>query len=307
MNRKWLWIVVVLAVAAGYRSLLFVDETQFVIVTLFGRPVRTLDEAGLHFKWPYQSWLGIDRRLQVYSAPRPAEFLAAEKKNVDLDVFVCWRVREPQRFLETVNDAPGAEARLHDIVWAELAAEVGRNPLDALVSTAPDVHRLDELVRGVAQRCDQRAAETYGIEIVDVRVRRIGFPAQVRDSVFQRMRTERAKMAERYRSEGKQEAMKIRAAADKERTILLAQAYGKAETLRGQAEADAIRIYAEAHQRDPAFYELLRTLETYKKILDEKTTLLLSGDSELLKYLTGKAEGGRRKAEGGKGPSEPKP
>jgi len=297
MKRFWVWIVVVLAAVAAWRCLLFVDETQFVIVTQFGRPVRTIDEAGLWWKLPYQSWLGIDRRLQIYSNPRPAEFLAAEKKNVNLDVFVCWRVEEPQRFVETVGDTMAAEARIHDIVWSELAAEVGRSPMDALVSVDPAAHRLDQIAEGVARRCDERSSRSYGLRIVDVRLRRIGFPSQVLESVFQRMRTERSKIAERYRSEGKEQAMRIRATADKERTIVLAQAYSQAEKLRGQAEADAIRIYGQAHQKDPAFYELLRTLESYKKILDEKTTLLLSGDSDLLKYLTG--ETGMRKPETG--------
>jgi membrane protease subunit HflC len=126
----------------------------------------------------------------------------------------------------------------------------------------------------------------YGIEIVDLRIKRIGLPSQVRDSVFERMRKERARMARQYRSEGEAKAMTIRATADKDRTILLAAAYADAEKVRGEAEAQAIKIYGQAHQKDPAFYELLRTLEAYKKILDEKTTILLSGDSELLKFLT---------------------
>jgi len=286
MKYRWLLLlVVVLAAVAAYRSVVFVDESEFAIITQFGRPIETIAEAGLHLKAPYQSALRIDRRVQIYN-PRPSEFLAAEKKNVDLDVFVCWRVTDPQHFLETVSDLGGAESRIHDVVWSELAAEVGRNPLDALVSTDPKIHRLDKLVDGVFNCCAERVNKAYGIELVDVRIKRIGLPAQVRDSVFERMRKERARMAEKYRSEGQAEALKIRASADKERTITLAKAYGDAERIRGKAEAEAAKIYAAAHQKDPALFELLRTLETYKKILDEKTTVLLSGDSDLLKYLT---------------------
>jgi modulator of FtsH protease HflC len=284
---KWKWFLLLPLVLAGiatYRSVLFVDETEFVIVTQFGRPVATLRQAGLALKLPYQSALRIDRRLQIYN-PRPSEFLAAEKKNLNLDVFVCWRVKEPQHFLETVNDLPGAESRLHDMVWSELAAQVGRTPLDALVTIEPNAHRLDELVSGVTKQCSERAARDYGIEIVDVQIKRIGLPSQVRDSVFERMRKERARMAEKYRSEGEAEALKIRAEADKDRTVTLAKAEADAERIRGRAEAEATRIYAAAHEKDPAFFKLSRTLETYKKILDDKTTVLLSGDSELLKYL----------------------
>ncbi len=286
MRGKWLvLLVIVVAIGVAVRSLIFVDETEVVIVTQFGRPVRTLDEAGLYVKAPYQSTIRIDRRLQIYD-PTPSEFLAKEKKNVDLDVFVCWRVGDPQRFLETVNDIAGAEARIHDIVWSELAAEVGRNPLEALATTQPQAHRLDALVDAVARRCADRSRSDYGIEIVDVRLKRIALPAQVRESVFQRMRAERARIARRYRAEGEEEALKIRAAAEKTRTIVLAEAYAKAEKTRGEAEAEATEIYAKAHRQDPAFYELLRTLEAYKKFLDEKTTILLSADSDLLKYLT---------------------
>ena len=292
--------IVAAAALAAVLSVVFVDESEFVIVTQFGRPVSTLREAGLHFKAPYQSTIRIDRRLQIYN-PRPSEFLAKEKKNVDLDVFVGWRVEDPQKFLETVNDFAGAEARMHDIVWSELAAEIGRNPIEALVSTDAGAHRLDEIVEALAARCAKSAVESYGIQLVDVRLKRVSLPAQVRDSVFQRMRAERGRIARQYRAEGEEESLKIRAAADKERTVTLAKAYAEAEKTRGQAEAEATRIYAGAHQKDPEFYELVRTLEAYRKFLDDKTTVLLSADSDLLKYLmrspvreaSPKPEGGR--------------
>ena len=284
MKRTWLVVAAALAAVVAWLSVLFVDEAEFVIVTQFGRPVATLKDAGLHLKAPWQSAIRIDRRLQIYN-PRPSEFLAKEKKNIDLDVLVCWCVEEPQRFIETVNDFAGAEARLHDIVWSELAAEVGRNPIEALVSIDPAVHRLDEITSAVAGRCAQRALASYGIRLVDVRLKRLGLPAQVRDSVFQRMRAERSRIARQYRAEGEEEALKIRATADKDRTVTLARAYAESEKVRGEAEAEATRIYSEAHLKDPAFYELVRTLEAYRKFLDDKTTVLLSSDSELLKYL----------------------
>ena len=282
-------LVILLAVAlvaiALVRSVVFVDEAEFVIITQFGRPIGTHRDAGLHGKMPWQSAIRIDRRIQIYD-PMPAEFLASEKKTVNLDVFVCWKVEEPRRFLETVGDKAGAEARLHDVVWSALRTEVGRNPVDALLSTEAATHRLDALVGDIATQCAARARAAYGIEIVDVRLKRISPPGQVRESVFQRMRSERSRMARQYRAQGEEKALEIRADADKQRTVILAQAYKEAETLRGKAEADAARIYAAAHQKDPEFYELLRTLEAYRKFLDEKTTILLSADSDLLKFLT---------------------
>jgi len=331
MTRALYCLLVVVAVVALWRSLVFVDESQTVIVTLFNDPVRTVDEPGLTWKMPYHSTIRIDRRLQLYD-PRPSEFLTEEKKNVDLDVFVCWRVDDPKRFLETAGDFVGAESRLHDMVFAELAAEVGSRPLDALVYAPPerrgldalaagaarwlaepsvsdvrfsevgsevtarlletfipreaDVHRLDEIVRGVTERCAEQARPGLGIEIVDVQLKRISLPTQNRESVFDRMRSERARIATQYRAEGKERALKIKAEADLQQTRILAAADAEAAKTRGDAEAEAIHVYADAHQNDPEFYELTRTLEAYRKILDEKTTVLLSADSEWLKYLT---------------------
>lgn len=323
MRLRFLMLIlfVILAVA-GYRCLLFVDETEMVIVTEFGRPVDAyrlvgLDvseqkpwligtwekyeprDSGLHFKMPWQSAIRIDRRLQVYD-PRPSEFLAAEKKNVDLDVYVCWRVTDPQRFLETVNDTLGAEARLHDIVWSQLAATVGSHPIESLVSNDPEQHQLDEIQQTVAEACAEQAARAYGIAVVDVRLKRVGVPDQVRESVFQRMRAERARIARQYRAEGEKEAQKIRAAADKEKTLTLAQADAEAQRIRGKAEAEATRTYADAHGQDPEFYELMRTLEAYKRFLDNQTTVVLSGDSDLLKFLTRPTEEKKPEAESGK-------
>ncbi len=307
-----------LAVVGGIRSLIFCDETETVIVTQFGAPVRTLDEPGLYFKPPYQSTIRIDRRLQIYDPP-PSEFLASEPvkpavgesapdaidaaaatdlddadsadarseigMNVNLDVWVLWRVDDPSTFLKTVGDPTGAESRIHDVVFSELAAEVGRNPLEALASVDDETHRLDELVGQVSARCADHARTAYGIEIVDVNLRRIGLPAQSRESVFNRMRKERLRMAERFRAEGEGEALKIRAAADKQRTIALAKADAEARQIRGRAEAEAIKIEAAARRQDPEFYLLMRTLEAYKTILDKETTILLSADSDLLKYF----------------------
>ena len=299
MKKPILLAILFVVLAVAWRCLLFVDETQFVIVTQFGRPVRTLTGAGLYFKPPYQSSLAIDRRMQIYN-PRPAEFLTSEKKNVDLDVFVCWSVNDPQRFLETVSDLAGATPRTHDMVWSKLAAAISRSPLETLVSVDASKHPLESLVEGVARQCADDARDKYGIELVDVKIKRIGLPDQVRDSVFERMRKERARIAQRYRSEGNEEAMKIRAAADKEKTVILAEAYAEAEIVRGKAEAKATQTYSAAHQKDPQFFELLRTLEAYKKIFDEKTTILLSGDSELLKYLShGPGPSDRRVSEKG--------
>jgi membrane protease subunit HflC len=270
---------------ALWRSFFTVDETQYAIVTQFGRPVRTIDAAGLHAKWPWQSLLNFEKRLLIYN-PRPSEFLTRDKKNVVVDNYVCWRIADPNRFLQTVNDLTGAEMRLHDTVWSAVAAALGGADLPALVSVRPEEVKLPELMKQVTEQCRARAAEQYGIEIVDVRMKRLNLPTQNRESVFARMRAERERIARQYRAEGEAEALKIRAEADQEKARILSESYREAERVRGDGDAESTRIYAEAYSRDPKFYKLARTLEAYKKVIDPNTTAILSSDSELLRLLT---------------------
>ena len=286
-TKKFLTIAVLALVALTmlYRTAFTIDETQFAVVTQFGKPVRTITTAGLKLKWPWQSLLSFEKRLMVYN-PRPSEFLTRDKKNIVVDNYVAWRVADPNRFLQTVNDLTGAEMRLHDTVWAAAAAALGNTDLSALVSVRPEDVKVQDVMRQVADQSRARALDQYGIEIVDVRMKRLNLPAQNRESVFARMRSERERIAKQYRAEGEAEALKIRAEADKEKARIISEAYREAEKIRGDGDAQSTRIYAEAYSRDPKFYKLVRTLEAYKKVIDPNTTAILSSDSELLKLLT---------------------
>jgi len=286
-TRRFLSIsaLALVALALFYRTVFTVDETQFAIVTQFGKPVHTITAAELKLNWPWQSLLSFEKRLMVYN-PRPSEFLTRDKKNIVVDSYVAWRVADPNRFLQTVNDLTGAEMRLHDTVWAAAAAALGNTDLSALVSVRPEEVKVQDVMRQVADRSRARALEQYGIEIIDVRMKRLNLPAQNRESVFARMRAERERIAKQYRAEGEAEALKIRAEADKEKARIISEAYREAEKVRGDGDAQSTRIYAEAYSRDPKFYKLVRTLEAYKKVIDPNTTAILSSDSELLKLLT---------------------
>ncbi|HKQ78871.1 MAG TPA: protease modulator HflC [Blastocatellia bacterium] len=286
-TRKFLTIAALALVALTllYRTVFTVDETQFAIVTQFGKPVRTIKDAGLKLKWPWQSLLSFEKRLMVYN-PRPSEFLTRDKKNIVVDSYVAWRIADPNRFLQTVNDRTGAEMRLHDTVWAAAAAALGNTDLSSLISSKPEEAPVQDMMRQVTEHSRARALEQYGIEIVDVRMKRLNLPAQNRESVFARMRAERERIAKQYRAEGEAEALKIRAEADKEKARIISEAYREAEKIRGDGDAQSTRIYAEAYSRDPKFYKLVRTLEAYKKVIDPNTTAILSSDSELLKLLT---------------------
>jgi membrane protease subunit HflC len=286
--------LVLLAVLLVWLSTFTVSESDLVIVTLFGRPTRTSAAAGLHLKWPLESVMRFDRRLMVYD-PGSSEFLTKDKKNLVIGSAVCWRIVDPSRFLQTVGDVTGAEMRLHDLVWATLAAAIGRVDLSELLSVDPGrahVQALGDQVRSAATIETERR---FGVAVVDLQLKRINFPEQNKYAVFSRMRAERDRIAKEYRAKGEELAIKIRAEADRQRSQLLAEAYRDAEKLKGEGDAEAARVYGQAYGRNPQFYKFLRTLESYKKILNEKTSIILSGDSELLKLLTqGKVPDGAR-------------
>ncbi len=286
-TRKILSITSLIIVCAVIilRTFFTVDETTYIIVTQFGKPVRTIAGAGLKIKWPWQSLIAFEKRLMVYN-PKPSEFLTRDKKNIIVDNYVCWRIADPNKFLQTVSDLTGAEMRLHDTVWASAAAMIGNTDLSAIVSTKPEDVKMPVIMGQVTEQCRTRALEQYGIDIVDVRMKRLNLPTQNRESVFARMRAERERIARQYRAEGEAEALKIRAEADREKSRILSEAYMEAEKIRGDGDAQSTKTYAQAYSRDPRFYKLVRTLEAYKKVIDPNTTAILSSDSELLKLLT---------------------
>jgi len=274
-----------LGVVLLWNSFFVVPETETAIVTLFGKPMWNAVEPGLHFKWPVESLLRFEKRLMVYN-PRPSEFLTGDKKNLVVESDVVWKISDPKRFLQTVGDIVTAEMRLHDIVWAALAAELGNVELSGLVSAEPGRVKTGEVLARVLAIAGGVAREQFGIEVADVQIKRLNFPEQNKQSVFARMRAERERIAKQYRAEGEEQAIRIRAEADRQREILLAEAYREAEKLKGHGDAESTRIYGEAYSRDPQFYKLVRTLDSYRKILDDKTSIILSSDSELLKLLT---------------------
>jgi modulator of FtsH protease HflC len=268
-----------------YLTLFSVRETEFVLVTQFGRPVRTIATAGLHMKWFFQNNLYFDKRLRIYN-PRPSEFLTQDKKNIVIENYVAWRIQNPERFVQTVGDPTAAEMRLHDIIWSGLSAALGTHDMESIVSTSSDRVKAGEMLDKLTDLTDRAALEQYGIEVLDVRIKRLNLPEQNKQSVYGRMRAERERIARQYRAEGEEQALSIRADADKQKEEILSVAYKDAEKVRGEGDAESTRIYSAAYTRNPRFYKLLRTLESYKKILDDKTTAILSSDSELLKVLT---------------------
>ncbi len=282
-----------LPVAAGIAVLLLlarvpyvVEATEFAVRTRFGRPVAVVTKPGLHARVPLvDDVTRLDARL-LYFDPPAGEFLTNDKKNIVVTPVVLWRVEDPLRFLQTLVTRESAEARLADLVASETGAALGAVPFTRLVSATAGEADLPGVVAGIGDRVRKRAAADYGVRVVDVRLKRIAFPEQNLLSVFGRMRSERERIARRFRSEGEEAALKIRAEADRERTRLLSEAYRKAQEEKGAGEAEAARIYAKATSQDPELYKFLRTLRAYEKILDDRTTLVLPGDSDFLRLLT---------------------
>ena len=280
------------AILLLYLTFFSVRETEFVLVLQFGRPLYTVTDAGLHAKWPFQSAMYFDRRLRVYN-PRPSEFLTRDKKNLVIENYVVWKIQDPNRFVQTVGDPVAAEMRLHDIIWSGLSAALGTHDLESIVSTSAEKVQAGQMLDNLTALTDRAALEQYGISVVDVRIKRLNLPEQNKQSVYARMRAERERIAKQYRAEGEEQALRIRADADRQREEILSAAYKEAEKVRGQGDAESTRIYGQAYSKNPKLYKLLRTLEAYKKVLDDKTTAILSSDSELLKVLM-RGEAGAR-------------
>ena len=284
-TRKYQWAAAAAALVIVWLSLFTVKETEFVLVTQFGRPIRTITDAGLHAKWFFQSATWFDRRLRIYN-PRPSEFLTRDKKNIVVDSYVAWKIADPNRFLQTVGEPVAAEMRLHDIVWSGLSAALGTHDLESLVSPTPAGVEARELLDRLTSATGRASLQQYGIDVLDVRIKRLNLPEQNKQSVYARMRAERERIARQYRAEGEEQALKIRAEADRQKEEILSTAYRDAEKVKGDGDAQSTRIYGVAYSRDPQFYKLVRTLESYKKIFDDKTTAVLSSDSDLLRLMT---------------------
>jgi modulator of FtsH protease HflC len=279
--------VIAVAAAAMLFSSLFlftVDAAQYAVVTEFGKPVQVITEPGLSFKLPYQSVHTFDRRVFAYGRPA-SEFLSLEKTPIVASSTIIWRIADPRRFFETVFDRVGAESRLRDILFAALGAAIGQSPLTTFVSLDPAAYHADAVLAEVTRKCREAALRDYGIAVVDVQLQNVDFPKQNRDRVYARMRSERGSISMRYRSEGEEIGLNIRAVSEEEKARILSRAIETSQRYRGEGESEAARIYAEALSADPAFYRFLRTMDASRAFIQKGTTMVLPADSELFGVL----------------------
>ena len=278
--KKALSLLLPVIALVGFSSIFIVDETEQVVILQLGKPVKTVTKPGLNFKLPFpiQEKITFDDRLLEYDSP-PEEILSKDKKSLIVDNYVRWKIVDPLQFLKTVQAIPTAKSRMDDIVYSELRRELGTHDMVEIITENR------EEIMDVITKESNSATLDYGISVVDVRIRRVDLPAENEASIYARMEAERKRQANKFRSEGEEEAQKIRAATDRDKTIILADAYKEAERLRGEGDAKAVQVYARSYSSDPKFYEFVRTLDTYKKVVDDKTTLVLPSDSKLFKLL----------------------
>lgn len=274
-------LVAGIAALIALRQCLFtVSETEQVIITQFGEYKRTIQQPGLAWKTPFLQTINrFDRRILTSDAPK-AEYLTQDKKRLVADPVTRWRITDPLLFYKTVRDESGARARLDDLVLSELRREVASHTFDLVIGS-----KRETIMDNVATTAREKAKE-FGIQVVDVRIKRADLPQEVQQSVFQRMQAEREREAKRYRSEGDEESAKLKAETDKQRTILLATAKQDAEKLRGEGDATATRVYAEAYGKDAGFYSFVRSLQAYEQFLGKRSTLVLPADSDLFRFLS---------------------
>ncbi|MHB1425576.1 MAG: protease modulator HflC [Gemmataceae bacterium] len=310
MRWKFLLILALITAAIIAPMCVFtVDRTEYVYLTQFGRHLETFDggndeQAGLHFQWPWpiQSVQRLDRRLQYFDLPGTELLTRDPKRNtidrtLTLDAYVCWRIanaRGVDQFILSVGTQTGAQAILGQRITSELGAAIGQMELDDLINTnAEKVDAKREQLRkrllqgGASSQALEAVAEAeYGIEVVDIRLRRSNHPPAVREAIFERIRSERGKKRAEYESEGEQLKQNIESEGKRRVDILKAESEAKSRTLKNAADVEAERILNEAHKKDPQFFTFLKKLEEYQRILgDNKSTLLLSTHRELFDTL----------------------
>lgn len=273
--------VAVLAVFLGLNAFYTVDQRELAVEFRFGQIIRTDIEPGLHWKWPLIDRVRFFEGRILTLDNQPERFLTVEKKNLMVDFFVKWRIFDVARFYRaTAGSEQIAVNRLSEIIKNGLRDEFGKRTLQEVVSG-----ERSEIMQDATSNANKMVKD-FGVTIVDVRVKRIDLPDAVSGKVFERMEAERAQAASKIRAEGSQDAEQTRADADRQRTVILANAYAEAQKLRGEGDATASEIYAKAYEKDPSFFAFYRSLDAYKQALPGKGDILvLDPDSEFFKYF----------------------
>jgi modulator of FtsH protease HflC len=284
MNRAFLTLILILLGLAGiaaYLALFTVSQTEQAIVLEFGNPKRVIADPGLHYKIPFvQNVAYFDKRiLDIETGPQ--EVIASDKKRLVVDAFARYRIKDPLRFYQALRNESGAQAQIGALLDSSLRRVLGTASFEAVVRD-----KREDLMRTILSQVNAESKDTFGVEIVDVRIKRVDLPKANMQAIFLRMQTERQREAAEFRAEGEGAARRIRATADREVTVIKAKATGESEQIRGNGDAERNRIYAEAYSKDPDFFGFYRSMQAYENALKAgDTRLLLSPDSQFFQYF----------------------
>ncbi len=286
MNRIGFYVAgALIALMVAFSTLFIVDQRQFAVIYALGEIKEVVSEPGLKFKLPppFQNVVFLDRRTQTLDSPETRPIFTAEKKSLVIDWLVKWRITDPKQFIRNNGtEMRNVEARLSPIVQAAFNEEVTKRNVSEMLAT-----ERDKVMQGVLARLGDEA-KSFGIKIVDVRIKRVDFAVNITDSVYRRMESERKRVANELRSTGAAEGEKIRADADKQREVIVANAYRDAQTVKGDGDAKASSLYAESFGRDPQFAQFYRSLEAYRSTFRNKTdVMVLDPSSEFFKAMRG--------------------
>ena len=282
-------LVAVLVVVAGL-CLFTVDQRQYALIFQLGEVKQVVTEPGLNFKWPLiQNVRFFDRRILTLDSPDPERFITSEKKNVLVDSYVKWRIVDPKLYYISVGgDESRARTRLSQTVNAGLREEFGKRTVHDVVSG-----ERDKIMDDMREKADQDARK-IGVQIVDVRLKRVELPQEVSESVYRRMEAERKRVANELRSQGAAEAEKIRADADRQREVLVAEAYRDAQKIKGEGDAKAAAIYGQAFGQNPEFFAFYRSMEAYRSTFKSKSdVMVLEPNSDFFKYMKNVGRSGK--------------
>ncbi len=282
MNAKTIAGLIVLGalLLVGLSGLYVIDERQQAIVVKFGNPQRTVTQPGLHFKLPFlEQVILLEKRIMSLDVP-PQEVLASDQRRILVDSFARYRIADPLKRYQAARTEVGAARLLEDAMESTVRQVLAQEPMNEIVSG-----QRAELMKKISDLTNQRAL-TFGLEVVDVRLKRVDLPRENSEAIFERMKTEREREAAEKRASGQRDAVKIRAAADRQVSEILAEAERKSQTIRGEADGQVVKIFADAYGKDEDFFEFYRTMQAYRKSLGkDDTRLILSPDSEFFKLF----------------------
>jgi len=279
-------IISIIAISISISSFFTLSEDEFAVLTQFGKPSRTITQAGLYFKRPFfwETVHRIDRRNHIFST-QPIQLLMGDKNPLIVTCYICWQVSDPQIYFQSILDQTVARQKLGDMISSQLGSVLGGYNLTDIINPDNKQVKLPQIESAIMKAANNKTSQLYGITVVLLGIRKIEYPAIVAKAVFNRMRSEREKEAMKYRAEGMEKAAVIKAKADRQAKEIIAEATMKAAQIKAEGDQKALQIYAQTYAKDPDLYEYIKSLELYQQVLQDNATLILSTDSKLFKHL----------------------